>query len=100
MAGIAGQQQPPLAPALLDDRMKRIESRALEHGIVRTDPARQHWPEDFWIGEPRGIVARHQHDLPAPAPATDIDHCHRSGGIAELDRVFGQRLHAGTVRVA
>jgi hypothetical protein len=51
--------------------MEGVDGGAFERGVVGSEPARHHRPEDAGFGQPRRIVARHQHDLPAPrAPPT------------------------------
>ncbi len=89
VAGIARQQQAALAPAFLHHRMEGVDGGAFQPRVVRAEPARHHRPEDVGVGQPCRIVARHQHDLPAPAIAADVHDGHRSRRIAELDSIIG-----------
>ena len=41
--------------------MERVDGGAFQLRIVGAEPARHHRPEDIGVGEPRRIVARHQH---------------------------------------
>ena len=98
-AGIARQQQPTPAPALLHHRMERIDGCSLDFCILGAEPARDHGPEDFRIREPRRVVAGHQHDLPASPSAVDVDQRHGPRRIAELQRIERQRLGARALRI-
>jgi hypothetical protein len=69
--GVAGEQQAAAAPAGGDHRVEGVDRAALEPRVGGRHPAREQRPDVLGPADGLGIVAGHQHDLPAaPAPVT------------------------------
>ena len=99
VAGVARQQQAPAAPLPGDRRVEGVDRRALNHGILGRDPLRQQRPEILRPDCPVGILARHQHDLPATTTPADMDDGHRLRRVAQLHGVVRQGLRTRRGRV-
>src|SRR5688572_15248878 len=70
--------------------MERVERAALEAGVSRSDPRREQPPDRLGLGHALGLVAGHEHDLPAPPAARDIHDGDGARWIAVLHGGIGQ----------
>ena len=87
---ITRQQQAALAPALGNDRVKGVDHRAFDLGMLGRYPGPHQFPQPVWLHHGGQIITRHQHDFPAAAVACDIAIRHGPGRVAMLHGVVGQ----------
>ncbi|MPL93030.1 hypothetical protein SDC9_39154 [bioreactor metagenome] len=90
VAGIARQQQPPLAPVLGDERVEDVDRGALEHRLVGSEPVGEQFPHPLGAGDLGAVLARLHGDLPPPPHPRAAHIGRRPVGHAILDRVVAQ----------